>query len=380
MKFFFDKYEFTSGGALGSLTLGLVVKELWRRRLPGLLASKVRTPHQWGLDRDDHRSLPPMLPLGARSMPGHHATSSLHWVSAHGHGHVCRANQPEVVAANRVAPALQVDEPLENIRVAEKHVRFLWRWILMPLLFCLIGTIINFNQLPKSTILKAVGLIFAGACPRRVICMRFSSTHTYSSLLSTASFRLAMCRLCHCINFAQCFCKTGLAGDVSPTVPSFGGCAGLAVRMSTTFVVMQCGYTPLEAVWFAIAWIPKVRALIPPTCWDHNHTRGLILPFWDHNHSHGLILPFVFVALPSLFCARGLSWTFLVYNSAVATKRQCVRSLLLLWVVKGFFTGRSLCRRQCKLRLRRCHWRRSTRRIQWAAQSTPSTMRGQQMP
>ena len=42
MKYFFDKYQFTSGGALGSLTLGLVVKELWRRRLPGLLASKVR--------------------------------------------------------------------------------------------------------------------------------------------------------------------------------------------------------------------------------------------------------------------------------------------------------------------------------------------------
>ena len=41
MKFFFDKYEFTSGGALGSLTLGLVVKELWRRRLPGPLASQV---------------------------------------------------------------------------------------------------------------------------------------------------------------------------------------------------------------------------------------------------------------------------------------------------------------------------------------------------
>ena len=59
-------------------------------------------------------------------------------------------------------PCVQTDEPLENIRVAEKHVRFLWRWILMPLLFCLIGTIINFNQLPSSTILKAVGLIFAG--------------------------------------------------------------------------------------------------------------------------------------------------------------------------------------------------------------------------
>ena len=60
---------------------------------------------------------------------------------------------------------MQTDEPLENIRVAEKHVRFLWRWILMPLLFCLIGTIINFQQLPSSTIVKAVGLIFAGAGP-----------------------------------------------------------------------------------------------------------------------------------------------------------------------------------------------------------------------
>ncbi len=28
--------------------------------------------------------------------------------------------------------------------------------------------------------------------------------------------------------------------------------------MSTTFVVMQCGFTMLECVWFAIAWIPKV--------------------------------------------------------------------------------------------------------------------------
>ena len=54
--------------------------------------------------------------------------------------------------------------------MAEKHVRFLWRWILMPLLFCLIGTIINFQQLPGSTIVKAVGLIFAGACLRRMVC------------------------------------------------------------------------------------------------------------------------------------------------------------------------------------------------------------------
>lgn len=34
MKFFFDKFDFTSGGAMGSLTLGLVIKELWARGFP----------------------------------------------------------------------------------------------------------------------------------------------------------------------------------------------------------------------------------------------------------------------------------------------------------------------------------------------------------
>ena len=63
------------------------------------------------------------------------------------------------------AAKLQDSEPLEAIRVTETHVRFLWRWVLMPLLFCLIGTIINFNTLPDSTIPRAVGLIFAGAVP-----------------------------------------------------------------------------------------------------------------------------------------------------------------------------------------------------------------------
>ena len=40
MKFFFDKYGFTSGGALGSLTLGLVIKELWARGWPSWAVNK----------------------------------------------------------------------------------------------------------------------------------------------------------------------------------------------------------------------------------------------------------------------------------------------------------------------------------------------------
>ena len=43
MKYFFDRYELTSGGALSALMLGLVVKELWRRRIPSFAADKVRS-------------------------------------------------------------------------------------------------------------------------------------------------------------------------------------------------------------------------------------------------------------------------------------------------------------------------------------------------
>ena len=46
MKFIFDRYGFTSGGALGSLTLGLVVKELWTRGQPQIL-SVPQTNHEY---------------------------------------------------------------------------------------------------------------------------------------------------------------------------------------------------------------------------------------------------------------------------------------------------------------------------------------------
>ena len=40
MKFFFDKFNFTSGGALGSLTLGLVIKEIWSRGWPAFACTE----------------------------------------------------------------------------------------------------------------------------------------------------------------------------------------------------------------------------------------------------------------------------------------------------------------------------------------------------
>jgi NhaP-type Na+/H+ or K+/H+ antiporter len=127
MKYFFDQFDFESGGALAALMLGLVVKEFWRRQWPRCLA-------------------------------------------------------------------LQNDEPDENIRQAEHAVRFLWRFILMPLLFTLVGTIINFSTLSSSTIQKACSLVFAG----------------------------------------------------------------LGVRMVTTLLVMKTSHFAwLECFWFAIAWTPK---------------------------------------------------------------------------------------------------------------------------
>lgn len=44
MKFFFDKFNFTSGGALGSLTLGLVIKEIWARGWPAFACNEGKEP------------------------------------------------------------------------------------------------------------------------------------------------------------------------------------------------------------------------------------------------------------------------------------------------------------------------------------------------
>ena len=44
----------------------------------------------------------------------------------------------------------------------EKHVRWLWRFIMMPILFGLIGNAMRFKTLPNNIIPKACAIIFAG--------------------------------------------------------------------------------------------------------------------------------------------------------------------------------------------------------------------------
>jgi len=70
--------------------------------------------------------------------------------------------------SKRFQHCTQDDEPDENIRQVETAVRFIWRFLLMPLLFCLIGTSINFSTLSGSTIQKACSIVFAGEQPAPV--------------------------------------------------------------------------------------------------------------------------------------------------------------------------------------------------------------------
>lgn len=88
---------------------------------------------------------------------------------------------------------MQDDEPDENIRQAEGAVRFIWRFLLMPLLFCLIGTTINFSTLASSTIAKACSIVFAGAliALRILFCDALRpchNSHTHLSLKGPESF------------------------------------------------------------------------------------------------------------------------------------------------------------------------------------------------
>lgn len=47
----------------------------------------------------------------------------------------------------------------------EKFVKWLWRFIVMPLLFGLIGASMRFSTLQHNSIGKACGIIFAGVLP-----------------------------------------------------------------------------------------------------------------------------------------------------------------------------------------------------------------------
>ena len=38
MKYFFDHYNFTSAGAIASLVMGLLAKELWKRGKPAIVS------------------------------------------------------------------------------------------------------------------------------------------------------------------------------------------------------------------------------------------------------------------------------------------------------------------------------------------------------
>lgn len=58
----------------------------------------------------------------------------------------------------------------------EKHVRWLWRFIMMPILFGLIGNAMRFNTLQKNSIAKACGIIVAGPSPSHFLGSCLCST------------------------------------------------------------------------------------------------------------------------------------------------------------------------------------------------------------
>ena len=67
-------------------------------------------------------------------------------------------------------PLCQPDNLTQLQAQVEKNVRFVWRFMMMPLLFGLIGASIVFRTLTQSSIPKACAIVIAGehgACPHR---------------------------------------------------------------------------------------------------------------------------------------------------------------------------------------------------------------------
>ena len=57
---------------------------------------------------------------------------------------------------------LAVESGPQMGRSVEKQVRWFWRFVMMPLMFGLVGASVNFNTIDKSIIPKAVAIVVAG--------------------------------------------------------------------------------------------------------------------------------------------------------------------------------------------------------------------------
>ena len=148
-------------------------------------------------------------------------------------------------------------------RSVEKHVRWFWRVIMCPLLFGIIGTQMNFSNLPNGTISKAVAIIFAGAFPS--LLPRVTCTHCKSDQRENCKRKSDCC--CKGIPFLCSFLQLSkrLQGSLRYWGPFFqciiGGLgAGLGIRVPISYAVMHfSGFNWKEKIFFAIAWTPKVQ-------------------------------------------------------------------------------------------------------------------------
>jgi hypothetical protein len=55
-------------------------------------------------------------------------------------------------------------------RAVEKQVRWIWRFVMMPLLFGLVGASINFATIASGVIGRACAIVLAGARLMRACC------------------------------------------------------------------------------------------------------------------------------------------------------------------------------------------------------------------
>lgn len=149
MKFFFDHYDFTSSGAIAALVQGLLAKELWKRGIPRKLSGRGSQPYgcimpsmKWQKASRDY----PKLCVRKHALNPH--------VPIQESCSMCsRFDKMSSAAA---------ESGSQMGRNVEKQVRWFWRFVMMPLLFGLVGASVNFKKIDPTIIPKSCAIIVAG--------------------------------------------------------------------------------------------------------------------------------------------------------------------------------------------------------------------------
>jgi hypothetical protein len=162
--FFLEFYDMLSGGALGSLTVGMVTCLMWEHGRPRRLSHGPSQAYSADVERVMAKVGPWWAVRACTCCCGVRAGGervALKWPGSW-RGRTCTCTCTHARMHTR-------PHALERLRAPCCTISQVWNWLMEPMLFATIGTSIVFKNLPPQTVPKSLLVVCTGAAAGRLV-------------------------------------------------------------------------------------------------------------------------------------------------------------------------------------------------------------------